>query len=86
LYVVSCKVVSHDSMSIIFSVVYIIFFLFWIIASLFVVYHIVRYSLDKKAAVLMLLIFISVTSLLLLTNVILFSSLRLDEMFQLNFY
>jgi hypothetical membrane protein len=70
----------------IFTLFYLIFFILWVIAGLFIIYHIARYSLNKKNAALTLIIFISVMAALLLSNVLLFSSLRLEEIIKLDIY
>lgn len=67
-------------MIIILSVLYLVLILAIVIASGFIVFHIVRYSYDKTAKIIMLAIFVSVAGMLLAVNIFLFSALPLKEM------
>jgi hypothetical protein len=49
--------------------------------SAFIIYHIVFYSYDATAKIIMLLIFIPVVGVLLFTNFVLFSSISLQNIF-----
>ncbi|MCX6765380.1 MAG: hypothetical protein NT136_00175 [Candidatus Moranbacteria bacterium] len=65
----------------IFGIFYLILFLFFTIAALFIVYHVIKYSFSKSVMVLTLTIFLSVFGALLFSNLMLFLSLRWDEIF-----
>lgn len=64
---------------IIARIIYFSIIFFFLMASLFIVYHLVRYSYNRKMMILMLLIFSSVTGVLILLNITLFLSLDLSE-------
>lgn len=51
------------------------------IVSIFIIYHITRYSINKKSSVSMLLLFISVLIILLIINFSIFINLDLEEVF-----
>lgn len=51
-----------------------------IFCSVVVVFHLIRYSFNKAATVLMLLIFIPVTAALIFVNFLLFSSIDMEEL------
>lgn len=57
---------------------YTVLFLSYIFAALFIVFHIVRYSFDKKTAVFGATLFLVVLVILLFTNALLFFSLPFD--------
>ncbi len=63
-----------------FGIVYLIFFLGCIIASLFILFHLLRYALDRQMALIMGLVFASVVLVLLITNTILFFSIPFDAL------
>lgn len=63
----------------IFKIIYAIFFFVCIAISVTIIFHIIRYSYNKTATVVMLVVFITITSVLLLTSSILFSSLNLKK-------
>jgi len=63
-----------------FAICYLVFFLGCVIASLFILFHLLRYALDRKMAILMSLIFTTVVAVLLITNTILFFSMPLDQL------
>lgn len=62
-----------------FGTVYLIFFSGCVIAALFILFHLLRYALDRKLALLMSLIFTAVTLVLLATNAALYFSLPLEN-------
>lgn len=68
-------------MRLFFGVVYLIFFLGCITAGLFILFHLLRYALDKKLALFMGLLFTTVTLILLATNTLLFFSIPFDTFF-----
>ncbi len=63
----------------IFKILYAVFFFVCVAISATIIFHIIRYSYNKAATVTTLIIFITVTSVLLLVNSILFSSLHLEK-------
>jgi len=65
----------------IFQILYALVILILLLLSSFIVFHLAKYSYDKKAAFLMIVIFLALTSVLVFSNVILFLKLPLDEIF-----
>jgi hypothetical protein len=63
---------------IIIQFIYFAIIFFMAISGLFIIYHMVRYSYNKLAMFLMLIVFCSVLGVLLMTNWALFSSLDLE--------
>lgn len=63
-----------------FGFMYLLLFFSFILTSLFIVFHISRYALDRRLAFLALLLFLIVSSVLLATNVLLFLNLPLKEL------
>lgn len=61
-----------------FAICYLVFFLGCVVASLFILFHLLRYALDRKMALIMSLIFTSVVLVLLVANTILFFSIPFD--------
>ncbi len=61
-----------------FAICYLVFFLGCVVASLFILFHLLRYALDRKIALIMSLIFTSVVLVLLVANTILFFSIPFD--------
>lgn len=72
-------------MVLIINILYFLVMLMLLILSVFIVYHIIKYSYDKKASFLMLVLFVSVTGVLALLNVILFFRIPFDKIIPLNF-
>lgn len=64
-----------------FGLFYLIFFLGCITAGLFILFHLLRYALDRKLALFMSLLFTAVTIILLAANTALFFSLPFDTLF-----
>lgn len=64
----------------VFGALYLVLILAVIIASGFIVFHIVRYSYDKMAKKIMLTVFMLVAGTLFVINLFLFVSLPLKEM------
>lgn len=62
------------------GLLYLVFFLGCVTAGLFILFHLLRYALDKKLALFMSLLFTSVTLILLTINIILFFNLPLDTL------
>ncbi|MCD6149278.1 hypothetical protein J7J13_00645 [bacterium] len=68
-------------MSNIIGIFYSVIFLSFALAALFIVFHIVRYSINKTSSLVMLVVFISVFSVLLISNMVLFFSVPWEQMF-----
>jgi len=68
-------------MTSIFTLLYGIIVVILILISIFIVFHLLRYTLNKTVMLASILFFIAVTSILLLTNIILFSALPLNAIF-----
>lgn len=62
-----------------FGIFYLFFFLGCVTASLFILFHLLRYALDRKLAFVMSVIFSLVVLVLLTTNSFLFFTLPLGE-------
>ncbi len=62
----------------ILTLFYLILFLGVCLTSLYVVYHILRYSLSKRQAIVIGVAFVSVLVLLLITNAVLFFRIDWD--------
>lgn len=67
-------------MQLFFGVTYLLFFAGVVIASLFIMFHLSRYSLNRKLAVGMTGLFVVVTVILLWSNSVLFFSLPLETL------
>jgi hypothetical protein len=67
-------------MQLFFSVVYLVFFFCVVIASLFIMFHLSRYSLNRQLAVGITGLFVIVTAVLLWSNSLLFLSLPIDTL------
>ncbi len=65
----------------IFGILYLIIVLIYILAALFIIYHIVKFSLHKSTAVLTLAIFLPVFGVLLFTNLMLFLAIDWNGIF-----
>jgi hypothetical protein len=63
----------------IFGLLYFILLIIYILIALFIVYHIVRFSLSKSAMAMTLAIFVGGFGLLLFCNIILFLSINWKE-------
>jgi hypothetical protein len=70
-------------MILLIQLMYYLVFLMMLLMSLFIVFHIVRYSYNKTAKLTMLLIFVPVVSILLFTNFILFSQIQIENIFSI---
>ena len=69
-------------MTAIFGLLYLLFLLFVITASIFVVWHLLRYSMNKALSLALVIIFLIVTGILLLSNITLFTQIPFEEMFE----
>lgn len=69
----------------IFGLIYTIFFLSCVTTALFVVFHLLRYSLNRKVAVFGTVFFLAVLAILLFTNALIFFTLPLETLFPVAF-
>ncbi len=67
-------------MQLFFGITYLIFFFGIVVASLFIMFHLSRYSLNRRLATGMTALFVVVTAVLLWANALLFFSLPLDTL------
>ncbi|TXH08107.1 MAG: hypothetical protein E6Q06_00550 [Candidatus Moraniibacteriota bacterium] len=67
-------------MQLFFGITYLLFFAGVVIASLFIVFHLSRYSLNRRLAAGMTSLFVIVTAILLWSNSALFFSLPLETL------
>lgn len=65
----------------IFGIIYLAIVLIYLLAALFIIYHIMKFSLHKTTAVLTLAIFLPVFGTLLFTNIMLFLAIDWNEIF-----
>ncbi len=73
-------------MQIIFGLLYTALFFSYIVTALFIVFHLLRYSLDRKSAVFTVTFFLSVFVILLFLNALTFFSLPLAELLPTSSY
>jgi len=59
---------------------YLIILLFLMVAGFFIAFHIFQYSFRKEEAVTTLLVFLPIFSILLISNFLLFMSLKLETL------
>lgn len=62
-----------------FGLLYTFLFFSYVVTAAFIVFHLLRYSLNRKAAIFYTLLFLSVFGVLIFTNAVLFFSLPLDS-------
>jgi hypothetical protein len=62
--------------SLLILVLYLVIILIFSIISLFIVYHLVKYSVDSEFKIVMLVFFVIVSAGLLLSNIVLFFSVN----------
>lgn len=67
-------------MQLFFGITYLLFFAGVIIASLFIMFHLSRYAINRRLATGMTALFIVVTAVLLFSNSMLFLSLPIDSL------
>jgi len=67
-------------MQLFFGVTYLLFFTGVVIASLFIMFHLSRYAINRRLATGMTVLFVVVTSVLLFSNSMLFLSLPIDTL------
>lgn len=68
-------------MRLILGLLYTVLFLSYVATALFIVFHLLRYSLNRKVSVLGTALFVAVFVILLLSNSLLFFSLPLENLF-----
>ncbi len=71
-------------MRLIFGLLYTILFFSYITTAIFIVFHLLRYSLNHKVAVFGTVFFVTVFTFLLFVNAILFFSLPLENLLPLS--
>lgn len=69
----------------IFGLLYITLFFSYIATALFIVFHVVRYSLKRSTALFGVMFFLVVFSILAFTNAVIFLSLPIDELLPRSF-
>jgi len=67
------------------GLLYTLLFLCYVFAAIFVLFHLLRYSLNKQSGLLGSLLFGVVAAILLFTNALLFFSLPFDELLVTSF-
>lgn len=63
------------------GLIYTFFFFGLITTSLFIIFHLLRYSLNRKVAIFGTIFFVTVFFILLFTNALIFFSLPIEEFF-----
>jgi hypothetical protein len=63
-------------LSLLISILYLIIVIIYVIASFFIVYHLIRYSNGSELKTAMLILFVVIASGLLLSNLLLFYSIN----------
>ena len=66
-------------MRLLFGILYTFLFFSYVATALFVVFHLLRYSLNRKVAVLSTTLFLTVLCILLIVNAWLFFALPIDD-------
>jgi len=66
-------------MQAIFDLIYLIAFISYLLLSMFIIYHVVRYTGDKAVMTVTLLFFIIGTALLLFANAVFFFAIPFDQ-------
>lgn len=67
-------------MRLIFGLLYTVLFLSYLVTALFIVFHLLRYSINRQAAVFSTIFFLVVFTILLFTNAMTFFSLPLENL------
>lgn len=67
------------------GLLYALLFLTYVATALFIVFHILRYSLSRRMAVFATVLFLGVLTVLLLTNALIFFSLPFDTFIPKNY-
>ena len=72
-------------MQAILGLLYSVIFICYVFAIVFVIFHLLRYSLNQHYGRIGALVFIAVAAILLITNALLFLNLPLDEILSTSF-
>lgn len=80
------EVSRNKNMQLIFGLLYTILFLCYVMTALFIVFHLLRYSIDRKMAFFSTVFFLTVFTILLVSNSLLFFSLPLDSLLPTSSY
>lgn len=67
-----------------FGIFYLLFLFGCLISSIFIIYHITHYSINKKSSTIMFILFIFVLAVLLLFNIYAFSIIDFDSLNNIN--
>ncbi|MBP9698009.1 MAG: hypothetical protein KBD65_02370 [Candidatus Moranbacteria bacterium] len=70
-------------MRLLFGILYTFLFFSYVATALFVIFHLLRYSLNRRMAVLSTTLFVTVLFLLLVANALLFFTLPFEDMLPL---
>lgn len=68
----------------IIGLLYTLYFFALVTTSLFIIFHLMRYSLNRKVALFGTLFFLIVFSILLFTNALIFFSLPIEDFFSIS--
>lgn len=71
-------------MQLIFGLLYTVLFLSFLVTALFIVFHLLRYTLNRRMAVFSTTLFLVVFTILLVSNAALFFSLPLADLLPMN--
>ena len=71
-------------MQLIFGLLYTILFFSFVVTALFIVFHLLRYTLNRKMALFSTALFLVVFTILLVSNAALFFSLPLADLLPMN--
>ena len=66
-------------MRLLFGILYTFLFFSYVATALFVIFHLLRYSLNRRMAVLSTTLFVTVLLLLLIANALLFFTLPFED-------
>lgn len=66
-----------------FTLFYLLFLFGVFVTSTFIIYHITKYSINKKSSTIMLLVFLAGLVILLIINIFIFSSIDTSEFLEL---
>lgn len=66
-------------MMVVINILYLLFILLYIFASLFIIYHLVKYTIHSSLNYVALVVFIAVSIPLLIGNIILFNMINWKE-------
>lgn len=71
-------------MQLIFGLLYTVLFFSFLVTALFIVFHLLRYTLNRKMALFSTTLFLTVFIILLMSNAALFFSLPLADLLPMN--